>query len=139
MATAVALLLEEDDEERRKRNGGTLLRGAGLRVRDGLRSLRAGLSKWCGSAESAASSGVAGDVRRGPLRRPDPEPPTRECGAARLGPCETQVSPRRWWKGVHSAASLARGRKPNERPWWKLRRADYRRPSGALLGPVPRT
>uniref|UniRef100_A0A8C0DV21 Protein ABHD13 n=1 Tax=Balaenoptera musculus TaxID=9771 RepID=A0A8C0DV21_BALMU len=45
VATAAAPRLEEDDEERRKRRGGTLLRGAGFRVRGRLRSLRAGLRR----------------------------------------------------------------------------------------------
>lgn len=81
MATAAAPLLEEDDEERRKRRGGTLLRGAGFRVRGRLRSLRASLGK-CG----------AGPPRRGG-RGGRPAGASRERGAARPGPCGTGTEP----------------------------------------------
>lgn len=98
VATAAAPRLEEDDEERRKRRGGTLLRGAGFRVRGRLRSLRAGLSK-CGAGLGAA-------VSRG--RGGRPAGASRERGATRPGPCGTGRSP------LRSLAGRG-GRSPNRR------------------------
>ena len=101
VATAAAPRLEEDDEERRKRRGGTLLRGAGFRVRGRLRSLRAGLSK-CGAGRRAAGPpcpGAAGGGWRGPP------------GSAGLR-AQGRAGP----DGARSAASPAeRGRTPNGR------------------------